>query len=382
MCKYTVMITIIASLAIGCGDNGTQSFEADDFVVMAWDVSEDTSMGSEDVIQEDASRRDLAVDMTDDAWTMVDISLDVFAEDLAIEDVEQDIFQQGIDEGEAEDLADLRGLDQQEAADTQGIDMVVGVEDVEQAQEDLPASDLAAQDDLARDDVLQVDLAQTDFLAIIEDTTIPPDVCIPRCRGIECGPDGCGGECPPGCGTGNICEAGQCVPCEPSCWGIECGLDPVCGTRNCGNCQPLADCTPEGQCVCQGAACGSACCPEGQVCDATEHCCTPDCDGKECGADGCGGYCGPGCEVGYTCNPDGLCISEELNVCAYWIESFCGCQTSMSRQRCLDMWFDELRGCDATPGACESLCCNKCVDVELVCGWQQDCAGMPWECGE
>lgn len=31
------------------------------------------------------------------------------------------------------------------------------------------------------------------------------------------------------------------------------------------------------------------------------------CFGKECGSDGCGGVCGPGCPEGETCNASGIC---------------------------------------------------------------------------
>jgi len=36
--------------------------------------------------------------------------------------------------------------------------------------------------------------------------------------------------------------------------------------------------------------------------------CAPDCVGKTCGADGCGGNCTPGCRIGETCNNDGSCV--------------------------------------------------------------------------
>lgn len=40
--------------------------------------------------------------------------------------------------------------------------------------------------------------------------------------------------------------------------------------------------------------------------------CAPVCSGKECGPDGCGGYCGS-CESGYSCNSQGSC--QELPQC-------------------------------------------------------------------
>jgi hypothetical protein len=33
-------------------------------------------------------------------------------------------------------------------------------------------------------------------------------LCTPNCGGRECGPDSCGGECPPGCGAGGMCDEG------------------------------------------------------------------------------------------------------------------------------------------------------------------------------
>ena len=63
--------------------------------------------------------------------------------------------------------------------------------------------------------------------------------------------------------------------CQPDCDGKECGLD----------------------------GCGGIC----GVCDAAKLCidgvcgCSPDCDGKTCGDDLCGGSCGPDCPEGELC---------------------------------------------------------------------------------
>jgi hypothetical protein len=80
--------------------------------------------------------------------------------------------------------------------------------------------------------------------------------------------------------------------CIPECDGLECGWDGC------------------------GGSCGE--CMEGASCEAGT-CCVPDCAGKECGLDGCGGVCGecpgagvcsggsccsPSCD-GKTCGPDG-----------------------------------------------------------------------------
>lgn len=70
----------------------------------------------------------------------------------------------------------------------------------------------------------------------------------------------------------------------------------------------VRDCVP--QCdgkYCGSDGCGGSCgsCGAGQACSpATNRCvaspCTPDCRGRQCGGDGCGGSCG-GCAKGNTC---------------------------------------------------------------------------------
>ena len=96
------------------------------------------------------------------------------------------------------------------------------------------------------------------------------DVCVPQCEGKACGDDGCGGECG-SCPENTYCEEGACA----------------CEYVFCEN----EDMAPW------------LCCSEGQVCGA-HGCCTPDCETKECGEDGCGGKCG-------ECAPGGTCIAGE-----------------------------------------------------------------------
>lgn len=156
-----------------------------------------------------------------------------------------------------------------------------------------------------------------------------PCDCVPSCSGKECGPNGCGGTCPPGCGAGETCNVstGQCEGCTPTCSGRECGSDgcggtcpPGCGasetcnesTGQCEQCTPSCfgkECGPDG--------CGGTCppgCGAGETCnEATGQCegCTPSCSGRECGPDGCGGTCPPGCSAGESCSVDGLCVQSE-----------------------------------------------------------------------
>jgi hypothetical protein len=77
-----------------------------------------------------------------------------------------------------------------------------------------------------------------------------------------------------------ICEDGACV-CAPDCDGKVCGED-GCG-GSCGACEEAGDVCSEGACVCE-----------------------PQCEGLECGDDGCGGSCGE-CNPG-VCN-NGFCES-------------------------------------------------------------------------
>ncbi len=79
-----------------------------------------------------------------------------------------------------------------------------------------------------------------------------------------------------------VADTDDVEPCTPQCDGKECGSD-GCGST-CGTCDDDATCSVDGVC---------------EVCE-------PDCDGKECGSDGCGSTCGT-CDDGATCSADGVC---------------------------------------------------------------------------
>ena len=194
---------------------------------------------------------------------------------------------------------------------------------------------------------------------------LPPGgcVCLPQCDGQECGDDGCGGVCGE-CGPGTECVEGLCQPddkgpClgsgEPSWEGcdvvptyegccdeygrliwcengdtycIDCaGFSPECGWKpdvsfyDCGtegaaeptgqfpqDCSEvcLPDCDGK---TCGDDGCGGICgeCPPGYACGDGLCECMPNCNGKECGTDGCGGDCGQ-CPEGHICTDEGLCL--------------------------------------------------------------------------
>jgi len=91
--------------------------------------------------------------------------------------------------------------------------------------------------------------------------------------------------CNPTCSPGYECKDKVCV-CIPQCTGKQCGPD-GCGGQ-CGTCLPNQMCDEKGLCVCK-----------------------PQCDGKNCGPDGCnsGGTCGT-CAQTQECNASGVCESK------------------------------------------------------------------------
>jgi len=135
------------------------------------------------------------------------------------------------------------------------------------------------------------------------------DVCVPQCEGKECGDDGCGGSCGE-CEADLPCtvsscdqESGECVEVLAPCC---CSNDSVCDD---GHLCTVDSCNPDTLC-CANAWIPGCCesgdeCGDGEVC-VQSACCTPDCIGKECGDDGCGGSCGD-CPSDLMCHPDYSC---------------------------------------------------------------------------
>ena len=117
------------------------------------------------------------------------------------------------------------------------------------------------------------------------------------------------------CETGYGCIAGICqlIACQPDCVGKTCG-DDGCG-GSCGVCEDIYLCQAP---VCQNGVCiyankaNEMPCGDGMWCMNGECVCQPDCVGKTCGDDGCGGSCGV-CDPIYTC-VDGSCIIPILDM--------------------------------------------------------------------
>lgn len=122
------------------------------------------------------------------------------------------------------------------------------------------------------------------------------------------------------CENGLVCQAGICaLPCVPQCSGKACGEDGCGGT--CGTCAEGSSCTAEGQCVAV---------------------CQPNCANKACGGDGCGGSCGA-CAEGMSCNDAGQCVVPPPSCAPNCTGKACGedgcggiCGTCAATDACTD----------------------------------------------
>ena len=152
--------------------------------------------------------------------------------------------------------------------------------------------------------------------------------CTPNCSGRTCGTDGCGGSCGT-CADGQFCISGSCYNTPPVCNGSSVPIGSECGDVNYIGC-----CDSTGKTIwCSGAAlycvdcvgvgnpnCGWDAANSGYNCGTTGtedpsglyplSCgpppCVPDCYGKQCGDNGCGGSCGT-CGAQFTCNASSQC---------------------------------------------------------------------------
>lgn len=209
-------------------------------------------------------------------------------------------------------------------------------------------------------------------------TTLP---CASQCGGKQCGPDGCGSTCG-SCCDGQECEGAKCIGgpgCQvepvPACGGClcedcVCSMDPYC-------CQVMWDDLCVEECLEQCGGCGSS----------------PDCQGKECGANGCGGSCGE-CPVGWACTDVGQCVDNCESECA---GKDCGpdgcggnCGTCGEGAECVaGECLEECGGVDFV-GCCDGDVQHYCEDgfqllvdcaaQGLTCGWR---ATLGWyDCSE
>jgi len=163
------------------------------------------------------------------------------------------------------------------------------------------------------------------------------EACAPDCLGRECGSDGCGGTCAPGCGSAELCEES------------------------------------EGQCRCRFEACGSSCCASDEIC-RSGACCAPDCWGRECGSDGCGGSCPPGCNSGESCDAwtgECECVAEsDAQLCARFGLI---CEMHQLVDNCGDARVVSCGACPTNTSCWEG---HTCQSFSMTCGGKTCTAGI------
>ncbi len=134
-----------------------------------------------------------------------------------------------------------------------------------------------------------------------ETCAVAGDCCSNICTGSICMPPPCktpGETCAVGSDCcSNICTGSICMPPPPVCKAVG------------ETCTVSADCCSPATCA--GGVCTLACvpaCPPPFACTNGNCVCTPNCDGKTCGNNGCGGSCGS-CISPATCTT-GQCIDH------------------------------------------------------------------------
>ncbi len=129
--------------------------------------------------------------------------------------------------------------------------------------------------------------------------------CAGGCDGKNCGDDGCGGTCGT-CSSHEVCQSGRCQ-CKHECKENEAFCLDSARYKSC-----LKD---SNQCRYWSSP---QKCSANQVCKKG-HCCTRQCQNKECGDDGCGGICGT-CTVGCSNN---LCLRSFQVISIYFPCGLC-----------------------------------------------------------
>ncbi|MBW2995161.1 hypothetical protein KY312_02320 [Candidatus Woesearchaeota archaeon] len=192
-----------------------------------------------------------------------------------------------------------------------------------------------------------------------------------------------GNEC-----TDDACDAGTCVSipnvanaCDD---GNPCTLNDICteaaeciGTEKI--CNDANECTVDmcdsmsGGCIHTPLPPNEPCDGGNGLCDGTGVCinvCIPDCDGKMCGDDGCGGSCGD-CPTGYLCDA-GNCVMIDMEcerdvdcpIDYYCILGFCAP---------IPMCNDEIHNGGETDVDCGGDTeCDRCGETKL-CSVNSDC---------
>jgi hypothetical protein len=164
---------------------------------------------------------------------------------------------------------------------------------------------------------------------------------ITNCAGKNCGSDGCGGSCGTCGGTTPTCNASQV-------------------------------------CVCSGSSCSSL--GSQYSCNGSSCVCTPNCAGKNCGSDGCGGSCGSCGGTTPVCNPSGVCVCT-TSACQAGIGPRATCNAGTGQCQCSGLCPTSSQSCDDTGGNNLDGCGNACpINCATCCLTPTKC-GSPLACG-
>ncbi len=246
-----------------------------------------------------------------------------------------------------------------------------------------PANDVAGGNDVVVSDVVDIredgvadvlpDVRRDASLDTTEDQDLgnPDDVNVPDTHVAECATG-------PVCETDDDCPEGQGMRCNtvlnpPKCQVLYCGEvasacseNLLCASKVCFDdkcCEP--DC--EGR-ECGDNGCGGVCggCLDGDAICKDGNCCLPNCTGMECGNDPvCGESCGK-CEEPFTCQEGDCVCTPDCDGKECGTDPICGYSCGV----CDDGW-----GCNSSQ-ICE--CTPQCDNVKCGSGFPDSCGG---ECG-
>lgn len=166
--------------------------------------------------------------------------------------------------------------------------------------------------------------------------------------------------------------------CNPNCTDRACG-DDGCG-GSCGECSVKQTCNANGRCVCRFQTCAGACCNADEACrEGVCASCTPNCDGKACGSDGCGSVCLPGCDGNHACDEHGACQCATLNCQGECCGASQICHLS-TNECCAPQSGNEAcagKACGAATNNCgQSVACGSCAQGEQ-CDEDGHCICVP-----
>jgi hypothetical protein len=132
-----------------------------------------------------------------------------------------------------------------------------------------------------------------------------------------------------------------------------------------------------------------------ELCKMTGACggCKPQCAGKVCGPDGCGGTCGA-CPPNGTCSGAGQCVPNQVcgdGKCDAGVGEDCtscpldcsGCTATCGDGKCDKFGGEDCKACPKDCGPCLPVCGDgQCQSPETCTTCAKDCGSCPNACGD